>query len=647
MARPIVLSNGELHVGINDYGLVHDLYFPYVGLENHAADNALRHHVGVWVNGSIHWLDDGDWNFTFSYPHNALIGHTIAANEHIGVTIEFDDMVDAEFSVFMRNVQVINDSAERRELRLFMHQAFIIGDSASNTDTAQYLPADNAMLHYRGRRAFVISGQQANGKVFDQYTCGLFGIEGKDGTWKDAEDGELQACNVEHGRVDSTLRFALDVEPRGSARVNYWISCGTSLREALFAHKQVQKQGYDARFDATAHYWHQWLKPAKAITARLPLEYQDRFIESLLLLKSHMDKRGAVIASTDTAMLNQWRDVYAYAWPRDGAYAIWPLVRIGYYDEPYRFFDFCRRGLNAGGYLSHKYRADGALGSSWHPYLHPNGDVAPPIQTDETAIVLFVFAQFYEANHDAKLLHDFFEPMVVPMADFLSSYIQPKTGLPKPSYDLWEERYTTTLYTTAVTCGALFAAADLADKHGNTDKAVAWRSAAEEMSQKAKNTFYNKARNVFYRGYDTAADGTITLDETIDTSGIYAAFMFGLYAPDSDEVKSSIESAKAAFGFDVNNPGLPRFEGDKYQSANGDTPNWWPIVSLWFAQYSVEVGNDDTAAAILQWVTSKMRTTSALPEQINPANGASMSVEPLAWSQAEYLSTLLDTVTKK
>jgi len=24
MARPIVLSNGELHVGINKYGLVHD-----------------------------------------------------------------------------------------------------------------------------------------------------------------------------------------------------------------------------------------------------------------------------------------------------------------------------------------------------------------------------------------------------------------------------------------------------------------------------------------------------------------------------------------------------------------------------------------------------------------------------------------------
>ena len=37
MSRPIVLSNGHMHVGLNTFGLVHDFYFPYVGQENHAA----------------------------------------------------------------------------------------------------------------------------------------------------------------------------------------------------------------------------------------------------------------------------------------------------------------------------------------------------------------------------------------------------------------------------------------------------------------------------------------------------------------------------------------------------------------------------------------------------------------------------------
>ena len=82
MARPLVLSNGELHVGINKFGLVHDFYFPYVGLENHAAGKSLRHRVGVWVDGELSWLDDlGEWDFSFRYFHRALIGHTTARND--------------------------------------------------------------------------------------------------------------------------------------------------------------------------------------------------------------------------------------------------------------------------------------------------------------------------------------------------------------------------------------------------------------------------------------------------------------------------------------------------------------------------------------------------------------------------------------
>jgi GH15 family glucan-1,4-alpha-glucosidase len=278
--------------------------------------------------------------------------------------------------------------------------------------------------------------------------------------------------------------------------------------------------------------------------------------------------------------------------------------------------------------------------------LHDNSDIAPPIQTDETAIVLFVFAQFYQTQNDPKLLHDFYEPMIVPMADFLSDFVNPKTGLPKPSYDLWEQQYTTTLYTTSVTCAALYVAANLADDHADTDRAVQWRTVADTMSEKARDVFYNTERKVFYKGLSVAAGGAVAMDETIDMSGIYGAFMYGLFAIDSDEVKNSIATAKSTFGFGPQRPGLPRFEADDYQSADGK-PNWWPIISLWLAQYSLEVGDDALADSVINWVTATMRDTSALPEQVNPATGENVSVEPLAWSQAEYISTLLDTITEK
>lgn len=647
MARPIVLGNGELHVGINKYGLVHDFYFPYVGLENHSAGKQLRHRVGVWINGEISWLDGDDgWEFRFRYPHQALIGHMVAKNERLGVLLEFDDVVDSAMSAFMRNIHVVNLRGEPRQIRLFMHQAFVIGDARSNTDTAQYLPDSHAILHYRGRRAFIISGL-ADDQPFDQYTVGLFGIEGLEGSFRDADDGELSFCNVEHGQVDSALRFALDIPAHSSKRVHYWIAAGTSMREALYIDKQIREDGLLKRLHETAAWWHKWLQPALHVAEKIEPVYRESFLKSLMIVKSQVDKRGAVIASTDTTMLNYYRDAYAYCWPRDGAYVLWPLIRMGYVDEPRRFFEFCRRGMHPNGYLMHKYRADGAIGSSWHPYLHDDGSFGPPIQEDETALVVFVFAQFYQMHADHRLLREFYEPMIQPMANFMAGFIDETTGLPKATYDLWEEHYLTTTYTVSVVYAALLAAADLADEADDPDNAVKWRSAAEDIAVAARKHLYNHERKAFYKGINTR-DGDIIRDETFDMSSVFGAFMFGLFPVGSEEVSGAVATLKAIFGLNDGSIGLPRYENDPYFRASQDIPgNWWIICTLWLAQYHIEIDQPDEAHRILEWVRSRADTTGILPEQISPLDNSYLSVAPLTWSHAEYLATLLDTITEK
>jgi len=645
MARPIILSNGELHVGINKYGLVHDFYYPYVGLENHAAGRSLRHRVGVWVNGEISWLDDGEWQLTFRYPAEALIGHTLAKNERLGILLEFDDVVDATVSAFMRNVHVINLRDEARDIRLFMHQAFVIGDTRSNTDTAQYLPDSDALLHYHGRRAFII-GASSNEQPFDQYTIGLFGIEGHEGTYRDADDGELSFNAVEHGRVDSIMRFKMQIGAHSSQRVHYWIAAGTSMHQALYIHRMVQKEGLIKRLHATADWWRDWLKPAHKVAQKIAPVYRDGFIKSAMIVKSQIDRRGAVIASTDTAMLNYSRDAYGYCWPRDGAYTVWPLIRMGYVDEPYRFFEFCQRGLHPGGYLMHKYRADGALGSSWHPYIHDDGHSAPPIQEDETALVLFVFAQYYQIHNDPRILREFYHTMVTPMANFLTSYIDETTHLPRPSYDLWEQVYLTTTYTTSVVHAALLAAADLADAAEDPDNAVKWRSAADDIRDAAHKYLYNKERQVFYKGL-IVRNGQVEYNDVIDASAVFGAFMFGLFPTESSELKTSIETLVHAFGIDAGAIGLPRYEHDNYY---GTDPNaeaeLWFITSLWYAQYNIETNHIEVSERILMWVKNHMGSTGVLPERINAKDESSISVAPLTWSHAEFLSTLLDMVTE-
>lgn len=646
MARQIVLSNGELHVGINKYGLLHDLYYPYVGLENHVAGKHLRHKVGIWVDDAISWLDDDeDWEFRFSYPSTALIGRTVATNERLGVLLEIDDFVDSEINAFLRNIHIVNLRGSQREIRLFMHQAFTISDTKSSTDTAQYLPENDAIMHYRGRRVFLISGRTDGGRLFDQYTVGLFGIEGHEGSHRDADDGELSFGSAEHGKVDSVLRFTLDIAPHSSDRVHYWISAGKSMHEALGHHQRIHRQGLLERMKHTADHWYTWLGPTLKTADKVHPEHRAMFIQSAMIIKSQIDKRGAVIASTDTTLLNYWRDVYAYCWPRDGAYTLWPLIRMGYQDEPRRFFEFCRRGMHPGGYLLHKYWADGGLGSSWHSYLH-DGEYARPIQEDETAIVLFVFAQFYSMHEDPKLLEDFYESMVVPMADFMTDFIDKQTGLPKPTYDLWEEVLLTTTYTTATVYGALTAAVELAEASHDEDRAVKWRLAADEIHNAAHEHLYNPDKKSFYKGI-AISKGVVKKDDTVDISAFFGAFIFGLFALESEELSSTYQTIVNTFGTDGKTHGVPRYEDDMYQRQDDSPPNPWFITSLWLAQYNFELDENERAYEILAWVKEHASDTGTLSEQLDPHTGERISVEPLTWSHAEYISTLLDAAGAK
>ena len=638
MSRPIVLSNGQLHVGLNPYGLVHDLYFPHVGLENHAAGKNLRHRIGIYVEGEFSWLDDESWHVKPDYYGDVLVSRIIAVNEALGVRLEFDDCVDSEFTAFLRNIHVINMSPEEREIRLFMHQVFAINDSYSS-DTVQYVPTDNIIMHYKGHRAFIVNGAQSDGTPFDSYSVGLFGTDGHDGTYRDAEDGELMQNNVEHGKCDSVLAFHLLVRGHSSKRVHYWLAVGRSEREAKKINSIIQTDGLLHHVLKTANFWSKWVEPTKKVAAKLPEKYRTGFIRSALIIKAQTDKHGAVIASTDTSMLNYERDAYAYCWPRDAAYVLWPLMRIGYTDELLKFFAFARRSLHDDGYLAHKYQADGALGSSWHPYNQRGSLVTPPIQTDETALVLFLFGQYYRLHPEPELLANFYVTLIKPMANFLTGYVD-DIGLPLPSYDLWEEKYLTSTYSTSVTYASLVEAAYLAEQIDDDESSIRWRESADAMHEK-RDIFWDEESAYFIKGYVSQYDDS-TFDKTIDSSNLFGAFMFGYFELDDDRVRRAYETMREKLMTD--GAKVIRYENDAYRRENGNPSNPWPVTSLWFAQYALETKDMNQANSILDWVNGSMFTSGVIAEQYGSSNEP-LSVAPLAWSQAEFMNALLDMIT--
>ena len=73
MGRPVVLSNGQMFVGLDENGLVHDFYYPYVGLENLTTARSSQHKIGVWVDGQFKWTDDGSWEIQVEYEPDAMI----------------------------------------------------------------------------------------------------------------------------------------------------------------------------------------------------------------------------------------------------------------------------------------------------------------------------------------------------------------------------------------------------------------------------------------------------------------------------------------------------------------------------------------------------------------------------------------------
>lgn len=640
MARMLLLSNGRLHVGLNKFGMVHDLYFPHVGYENHAAAKSLRHRIGVWVDGNFSWIDDGNWQHEMTFHHDSLVGISRFRNEKLGIIIEAEDAVDARENIFMRAFHIINHAQMPRQIKLFLHQALIISNSYY-ADTVRYLPIEHALLHYKANRMFLFNGRHGDGRRFDQFTVGMFGIEGHEGSYKDAEDGRLSGNTVEHGVVDSVMGFTLDVEAMGSARVNYWMAAGENQQEVMTLNQLMFDEGIVPRILKTDRYWGEWLKPAESQLKKMTSRERHAAIQSLLLLAAHCDRDGAITASTDTTMLNYSKDSYAFCWPRDASLVLWPLIRFGIYEPALNFFGFATRALHPKGYLHHKYHTDGSLGSSWHPVQRFKGVEYPPIQTDETALVLFVFAQYYRHSHDHEALRSFYDRLVAPMAHFLASYIDPHKKLPLPSYDLWERLYQTTTFTTAATVAALQEAAFLADQINKPHDALQWREMSEAMKEAARTAFYDAKSGTFIKGIHYGENNSMK-DTTIDISSLYGAMMFGLYRADSPEVDSAF--AKTCEALRVGDfPAVARFVNDDYDRAEAwRVGNPWIITTLWRAQFLYEMGDKQQADAVLNWVIDRAAPSGVFPEQLEPDTYKFVSVAPLAWSQAELLSTLLD-----
>lgn len=640
MARPVMLGNGQLTVGLNEFGLVHDFYYPYVGLDNLTTSRSVHHEIGIWVDGNFSWVTGDDWHRDIDFSSDALVSNIVMRNDNLAVELRFEDYVDNAVNAFCRQVTVINNADIDRDIRIFMHQVFQIS-RAGRADTALYVPDEHYILDYKGRCSLIISGQSTTGTPFDQFSIGNYGIEGKEGTYKDAEDGELSNNAVEHGGVDTVLRFVCHIPANSEEKLDYWIIAADSQYTAEKVHIQFKTDGLTDRLSRVKDYWSTWLATAEPRLKNVDENYMAMTKKSLMVIKAHIDKRGGIIASCDSSIYNFGRDYYSYVWPRDGAYAIWPLIRLGYTAEPKRFFEFCRDILTPEGYLMHKYQPDKAIGSTWHPLIHGNRQELA-IQEDETAGVLYMLGEYFDQSGDEAFVESLYLTFVQPAANFMTDFIDKETGLPHASYDLWEEKFLTNTYSTALVYQALLVAADFADSFEYPDDAVKWRSVAQEIA-KNSSVFFDNQRGAFRKGYLLQEDGSLSFDNTLDISSMYGVLMYAAKDFGRDKLKSTVENIEKTLLDQSPSGGSPRYEHDNYfASEPPHMGNPWFVTTLWVAQYYVRAGEITKARGYLDWTLAKALPSGVLSEQVNPETSEAVSVTPLVWSHAEFINTTLD-----
>ena len=111
MPRQVLVSNGRFAVTLDERARIRDLYFPYVGLENHAVGHQFR--FGVWVDGKFEWLDN-DWDITMTYMPETLTTRYLIKKDSFGIEMEVNDAVHNNKDVFLRKIKVVNETDSSR-----------------------------------------------------------------------------------------------------------------------------------------------------------------------------------------------------------------------------------------------------------------------------------------------------------------------------------------------------------------------------------------------------------------------------------------------------------------------------------------------------------------------------------------------------
>ena len=599
-----ILGNGSLLATVSARGEIERLFWPNVDHGQHLGE--LR--LGLERAGGTLWLDDEPWSWEQTYADGTSVLSTTAVLD--GTTVEVTDLVTPAEPVLVRGVR------SRAPERLVVRIAPSL-DEDERSGAGYVDPGSGALVFYLRGVALAVT------LVAKDATSTLRESNGRE---------ETQDIVVHRAPVQGSLIGEID----GEARV--LLAFGATPDEAIARLARPTSVELGVLAGERAAYDRETI--ALAAMAEGEKDVADLYARSLLVLEQLTDRQtGATIAAPEFDPTFEQSGGYGFVWPRDLGYVVLSFLAAGRSDLAVPALRWLAREQAPEGLWLQRYWTDGSLAPSWG--LH---------QLDETGMVVFAYEAAWRELGDAALDRELW-PSARAAADFLCGFVDPETGLPLPSVDLWEQTDGQHSYSAAATYGGLAAAAAMATRHEPSLEGR-YRAAAERMREAIETHLWSEEHGRYLRsrwvgrpdelGQEPPASFDRTLryptkavrsvdpeDARVDSSLLGLAWPFRAVDPSSPRMRATVEAVER----ELRTPegGVLRHEDDDYAGGNP-----WLISTLWLGLAERQAGDEAGHRASIAYALAQQTSLGLLPEQVT-RDGEPAWVVPLGWSHAMFL----------
>lgn len=620
-----ITGNGRLLVSFTGSGEANRIFWP----EQDYAQQINDIFIGLKFDESdTKFLHENLWYVEQSYEKKTNILVTMYENSDFGLRIYQRDFAVNNKDIWIRNYKIENICDRELDLKLFLYTDFITADNDVRSGIMDF-EENSAIIYNKSNVVTISSDRKIKGFQFGNSF---------DAIRKDALYGKDEVSMTSN----MGLKFELGkLKPKESLDFNLFFSFAFDMQSGRELVKFAKNTGGTKALEIERKFWsEEFKKYDRLMTGNEKID--EVYIQTILAFKLLTNKdTGAILAGVEVDEKFSRCGRYGYCWPRDGVFITKAFDICGMTEEAERFYlVWAKKAQLPNGAWQQRYYLDGKLAPSWG------------IQMDEIASIIYGAWEHYEFTKKIRFLEEMWG-VIKPATLYLMNNIDSETGLPNPSYDLWEERFGEHSYTAAAVVGALRCSANMAEElKVDLPLAKLWRETSDSMVKSIEKNLWSEDDKRFLRGRRTRLNWwncetlevetnkmgyklqVADVDNTVDISLLGLSYPFNIFDAKDDRIKKTVRAIEDRLdGFPSG--GFGRYEHDGYIGGNP-----WIVSTLWLGLYYASVGDVEKCKNQIIWATKSATNLGFLPEQIDKFNGKPAWVMQLAWSGAMYIIAL-------